>query len=230
MCSIIKTFLTALFLIGALGTGRADQLEPFGIHSVAINNGFPVEIWRRLKPQLDSDAGFITSCGSSQRDECAAAFKLSTIIESARGFKGKAFLGHLNRSINLSIKPGPGKWTSVLNALESGVGDCKAYAVTKYVALLVAGFAQDQIRLVAVHKRLSNEDHLVVAVREDGHWFILDNLHHLILPASEEIDYDPLYVLDDTGVHKNVSLGEVDQSHPTASKGHQARGGLRSAQ
>jgi predicted transglutaminase-like cysteine proteinase len=154
---------------------------------------------------------------------------LLTIVKQARQYQGKAFLGHLNRSINLLIKSGPGNWTSALDALELGVGDCKAYAVVKYVALLVAGIPPDQIRLVAVHKRLANEDHLVVAVHQDDQWLILDNLHHLILRASEEMDYEPLYVFDDTGVRQNVSLGEASDSYPTATKGHQGTA-LRSAQ
>src|SRR5262249_35830892 len=150
--------------------------------------------------------------------------------KQARQYQGKAFLAHLNRSVNLLIKSGAGKWTSALDAVDLGVGDCKAYAVTKYVALLVAGVPPDQIRLVAVHKRLGNEDHLVVAVHQDDQWFILDNLPHLILQASDEVDYEPLYVFDDTGVRQNVSLGELGQSHPTANKAPQVGDSLRSVQ
>jgi hypothetical protein len=80
------------------------------------------------------------------------------------------------------------------------------------------GFRQIQIRLVAVHKRLGDQDHLVVSVHQDDQWLILDNLHHLILQASEETDYEPLYVLDDRGVRQNASLGELSRSNPTASK------------
>jgi predicted transglutaminase-like cysteine proteinase len=229
--NIIQTFLVAVFLVALSDLSHADQIEPFGIATVATNTGRLVEIWSTLKHQLyGSDVGTIRSCGSDQTNECVAASKLLMIIRQARQYQGKAFLGHLNRSINLSIKSGPGKWTSALDALESGVGDCKAYAVTKYVALLVAGILPDQIRLVAVHKRLRNQDHLVVAVHQDGQWLILDNLHHLILQASEEIDYEPLYVLDDTGVRQNVSLGELSQPHPTASKGHRPGAELHSVQ
>jgi len=81
-----------------------------------------------------------------------------------------------------------------------------------------------------VHKRLGNENHLVVAVHQDDQWFILDNLHHLILQASEEVDYEPLYVFDDSGVRQNASLGELNPSHLTASKGHQVGDSLRSVQ
>jgi predicted transglutaminase-like cysteine proteinase len=231
MFNIPRAFLVGVFLIAFLRPSYADQVEPFGIHTVAIKAGSLVARWRVLKQQLySSDIATITSCGSEQSNECAAASKLLTIIKDARQYQGKAFLGHLNRSINLLIKSGPGKWTGALDAVESGVGDCRAYAVTKYVVLLVAGFPPDQIRLVAVHSRLRNEDHLVVSVHQDDQWLILDNLHHLILQASEETEYEPLYVLDDTGVRQNLSLGELSRSHPTASKGHQVGDRLLSVQ
>ena len=223
MSDIIKTFLVVVFLVALSSLSQADQVEPFGIRTVATNTSRLVEIWSALKQQLyGGDVGTIRSCGSDQTNECAAASKLLMIVKQARQYQGKAFLGHLNRSINLLIKSGPGKWTSALDAVELGVGDCKAYAVTKYFALLVAGISPDQIRLVVVHNRRDNQDHLVVAIHQDDQWLILDNLHHLILQASEEIDYEPLYVLDDTGVRQNASLGEFSQPHPAASKGHQA--------
>jgi len=231
MSNIVKAFLIVIFSVAFLSRSHADQIEPFGIGTVAIESGSLVEIWRSLKQQLYSnDLGTITSCGSGQSNQCAAASKVLAIVKQARQYQGKAFLAHLNRSVNLLIKSGPGRWTSALDALEVGVGDCKAYAVTKYVALLVAGVPPDQIRLVAVHKRLGNENHLVVAVHQDDQWFILDNLHHLILQASEEVDYEPLYVFDDSGVRQNASLGELNPSHLTASKGHQVGDSLRSVQ
>jgi hypothetical protein len=139
-----KTFLIAVFLVALLGPSHAEQVEPFGIGAVAANTGSLVEIWRGLKQQLyNSDVRTITSCGSDQTNECATASKLLVIVKEARRYQGKAFLGHLNRSINLLIKSGPGKWTSALDAVKLGVGDCRAYAVTKYVALLVAGIPPD---------------------------------------------------------------------------------------
>jgi len=220
MSKLARTFFAAVFLVGLAGTSRADQIEPFGIQTVATDTGHIADIWHDLKQQVFAgDLRTITSCGSGQSNECAAAAKLSAIVKQARQYQGKAFLGHLNRSINLSIKPGPGRWIGALDALESGVGDCKAYAVTKYVALLAAGMLPDQVRLVIVHNRLGNQSHLVVAVHQDGQWLILDNLHHLILPASDEADYDPLYVLDDHGVRQNASIGELNLPTPTKTRG-----------
>src|SRR3974390_2896650 len=127
MFYIIKTFLIAVFLFALSGLSHADQIEPFGINTVATNTGGLVEIWNTLKQQLyGDDVETIRSCGSNQNNECAAASKLLTIVDQARQYQGKAFLGHLNRSFNLLIKSGPGKWTSALDALESGVGDCRA--------------------------------------------------------------------------------------------------------
>jgi hypothetical protein len=45
--------------------------------------------------------------------------------------RGKALLGHLNISINLMIKPAPGKWTGPLEAITMRHGDCKSYSLAR---------------------------------------------------------------------------------------------------
>src|SRR5438477_8277491 len=93
MCSITKTVLIGVFLVALLGPSRADQVEPFGISAVAANTGSLVEIWRGLKQQLySSDVRTITSCGSDQTNECAAASKLLMIVKELANTREKPFL------------------------------------------------------------------------------------------------------------------------------------------
>ena len=114
--------------------------------------------------------------------------------------EGKAVLGHLNRSINLAIKPVPGHWTDALEPMKLGNGDCKAYSIAKYVGALQAGVPPDHVRGVIVHNKRQHEDHMITAVYEDDQWFILDNLTMLLLRDWETRDYEPLAVLDHRGV------------------------------
>lgn len=46
---------------------------------------------------------------------------------------------------------------------------------------------------------------MIVAVYEDGEWFILDNLTNVLLRDSEKADYEPLAVLDYTGARRYLS-------------------------
>ena len=95
--------------------------------------------------------------------------------------RGKALLGHLNRSINLLIKPSPGDWAGPLEAIKMRNGDCKSYSIAKYAAARLAGIPPDHIRLAIVFNQRHSEDHMVAAVHQDGQWLMLDNLTNLLL-------------------------------------------------
>jgi predicted transglutaminase-like cysteine proteinase len=226
--NIAGAFLAAtVLLVGLQRPTYADQFaEPFGISTMAVDQGPLVEIWNGLRERVfPTDLKAVARCGPDQTDECTAASRLLAVVTQAAQYEGKAFLGHLNRSINLSIRAStvPANWTGALNAIERARGDCKDYAIAKYFALLIAGMSPEQIRLVIVRNRPSHQTHLVVAVHYDDQWLILDNLHHLILRASEERDYEPLFVLDDGGVRRNVSVDEVSQPMPAANRALSAR-------
>jgi Bacterial transglutaminase-like cysteine proteinase BTLCP len=68
-------------------------------------------------------------------------------------------------------------------------GDCKSYSIAKYAAVRVAGISPDHIRLMIVHNKRHNEDHMVAAVYQGEEWLILDNLTNLLLRDSEKRDY-----------------------------------------
>ena len=84
-------------------------------------------------------------------------------------------------------------------------GDCKSYSLAKYAAAQEVGISRDQVRLVIVHQRAHGEDHMVVAVHQDGEWFILDNLTNVLRRDWEKADYEPLAVLDYKGVRRYLS-------------------------
>ena len=46
---------------------------------------------------------------------------------------------------------------------------------------------------------------MVVAVYQNGEWFILDNLTNLLLRDWEKTDYEPLTVMDYAGVRRYLS-------------------------
>jgi predicted transglutaminase-like cysteine proteinase len=83
-----------------------------------------------------------------------------------------------------------------------GAGDCKGYSIAKYFALLQAGVSADNLRLAIVYNQRRSENHMVVAVRQDETWSILDNLTMLILSDFEQKNYLPMFVLDYTGVRR----------------------------
>jgi predicted transglutaminase-like cysteine proteinase len=90
-------------------------------------------------------------------------------------------------------------WSAPIAALNAGAGDCKDYAIIKYVALRETGIIPDDLRFVIVRDVKLRTDHAVVAVRLAEEWLILDNRTLIMANAAETRHYDPLFVLDDWG-------------------------------
>jgi predicted transglutaminase-like cysteine proteinase len=208
--SLIMVVSTALMMLGTAGNGVAAPNErpsdPFGKTTVKEFAYEPLaETWSGLRKQIQLDGLIVSSCIDTETDECVAAKKLMGVVDDARQYQGRAIIGHINRSINLMIKPSDGGWTSALDTLKLGSGDCKDYSIAKYAALLMAGVSPTHIRLIIVHDTARKEHHMVVGVYEDGHWLLMDNLTMLLVKDIDRRGYDPEFVLDETGVRRFVS-------------------------
>jgi predicted transglutaminase-like cysteine proteinase len=196
-----RTTLAAIALvIGMTGCVYARPIDPFGGSAVDVPQGPLVQSWQTVYKELAGDHALLGACVDSTSTECGPSRTLWEIIAEARDQEGLALIGHINRTINLSIVPfEPSEWLTALDAINAE-GDCKAYSTAKYFALREAGIAADRVRLVIVHQRDHVEDHMVVAVYQDDRWLILDNLTLTLVQDTDASEYTPLFVLDDRGV------------------------------
>jgi predicted transglutaminase-like cysteine proteinase len=91
-------------------------------------------------------------------------------------------------------------WMAPLAAMASP-GDCKSYAVVKYAALGDAGIAAADRRLVMIWDRAHpRENHLIVVVRVELQWLILDDQTLTLVESTSKPTYEPLHTFDETGV------------------------------
>ena len=133
--------------------------------------------------------------------DCAAAATLLDIVTEAKRYQGKAQIAHINRAVNLLIRPTPGGWVGALEVLTFADGDCKDYSIAKFFALHEAGVPPERVRLVIVRNHKRSEDHMVVAVYDEDAWFILDSATMILATDTEDAaHYTPLFVLDKAGV------------------------------
>ena len=201
----------ALLLSGL--AAQADIREPFGIPTVVAPNGPLWVTWRDLQAKIQSDQAIIARC-RAEPDACPspAARKFIAIVKEGDNHDGLARVGRINRAANFSIRPISATasddvntaWTSPLEALAAGTGDCKQYAVLKYAALSDAGFALDDLRLVIVAVRSQRASHVVVVVRHAGRWFNADNRFLALVESHELSDYSPRFEFDHRGVRQFV--------------------------
>ncbi len=179
--------------------------EPFGLG--LTHNGALAIRWQSLQPVIRVEARVLALCRSHPQFCPPEAARFLAIIDAARARNGRARIGEINRAVNLAIRPArdlaqfgvPDVWTTPLMTFARGAGDCEDYAIAKYVALLEAGMAAEDVRLVIMHDRATGEDHAVVAARLDGQWLILDNRTMVLLADWQLHHITPLFAFGNAG-------------------------------
>jgi predicted transglutaminase-like cysteine proteinase len=207
---------------------QEPTVEPFGIATFEVAEGPLVAKWRNVRSEMQADMEIIARCrlGIEACPSPAAAEFLS-IVERARARDGLARAGEVNRSINLDVRPADDMaqyglddfWSSPLTTLTAHAGDCEDYAIAKFMALSEAGITSQDLRLVILRNRLSQEDHAVVAVRVENRWRVLDNRGFLMLDDSQYTHFQPVFLIDEDGIRSYAT----PQSQATAANAEAIR-------
>ena len=186
----------------------AESSEPFGLSTFRAPNGLLWAKWRGVEAQIHRDIEVLRAC-RDDHDQCPAeARRYLAVIESARAHEGRRRLDEINRAINMSVRYTsdlaqhglPDVWSSPLATFASGRGDCEDYAIAKYVALLETGVSGRDMRILLGNDTSVREAHAVLAVRQGGHWLVLDNRRSVILEDGESRHLVPLFAIDREGV------------------------------
>ncbi len=180
----------------------AHAVEPFGAATTPSQSAGLITLWLDLQTELAKDEVEIAHCRIDANCGSAAAQRFIEIIDEARRYSGRTMVGHLNRGINGAIQSTRAivPWLPPLAAL-SQPGDCKSYAIVKYLALGELGIAASDRRLVLLRgASRPNERHLVVLVRDNDSWIILDNQTLTLVDSVAARQYEPLNEFDANGV------------------------------
>jgi predicted transglutaminase-like cysteine proteinase len=192
--------------------------EPFRLAAIPWFGGDIFEKWNGVEADIRSDMDILARCRETMTDCPAAAQKFLAIIAAGRAQTGRARIGAINRAINLAVQPMSDlkqwgvaeRWSAPLETLTTGRGDCEDYAIAKYVALVAAGVAPDDVKLVVVRDLAVNDGHVVTAVHVDGSWIVLDNRWLTLVEADKLRRMSPQFVIDHTGVRAYVRLPSRD--------------------
>jgi predicted transglutaminase-like cysteine proteinase len=191
-----------------LASPRPVAAEPFGLKAVPVTNGALLAKWSGVAADIRAESDVLAHCGDHSRPCPPAAQKFLAVIAEGRAHDGRARIGIVNRDINMAIRATsdlaqwgvPDRWSAPLATLTTGRGDCEDYAIAKYVALLAAGIAEDDLRLAIVHDLAIDEDHAVLMVRFEASWLVLDNRWLTLVEDSDMRRVVPLFVLAHDGV------------------------------
>jgi predicted transglutaminase-like cysteine proteinase len=190
------------------GLPRIDAAFRFDI--LPVTGGDVFVKWNGVKADMRAESEIFARCRANI-DTCPdGAKKFLGIVDQGRGLTGRARIGVINRAVNLAIEPVsdmvqwgvPDRWSAPLETFTTGKGDCEDYAIAKYVALIEAGIAEDDVRLMIVRNTAANEDHAVTAVRLDGAWIILDNRWLKLVADQAMAQAVPLFALGNDDVRQ----------------------------
>jgi predicted transglutaminase-like cysteine proteinase len=185
--------------------------EPFGVPTSVVGDGSLFDKWQDVKRAIVAEMAVLQQCRAGIAP-CAspAALQFLAIVDHARMQDGLARAGDINRAVNLMVRPvddivqyhAEDVWSSPLQTLTSGAGDCEDYAIAKFVALGEAGVAPEDRRLVILRHRFLQEDHAVVAVRVASGWRLLDNHGFVMRDEAQYAAFRPLFVIDDSSIRR----------------------------
>jgi predicted transglutaminase-like cysteine proteinase len=202
------------FAVCAATELRSQSSEPFGlIKIVAPEDGEIVVEWHKLVTNIAAARGELHRC-QAQPDRCDDAERgFVALVKEAAGLQGRARIELVNQRINGEIHYTSDEkqwgtddvWSLPIDpnrkgSLETGEGDCEDYALAKYMALHQSGVPETDLRMVLVHDAVVDQDHAVLAIRDDGKWLILDNRWNQPKEDKELTSFRPLFIVETSGV------------------------------
>lgn len=195
--------------------------EPFALRRADPEGLLYTPQWAVIEEQIAADRVALATCRAAPARCPEPARRLSAIVEAGRSFTGRRRLGEVNRAINLAVAYTSDRrqygrdnvWASPLATFASGKGDCKDYAIAKYLALLESGVPESDLRVVVVRQAKASEPlHAVLTVREGGEWLVLDNRRMALLSTAEVRDYRALVAFRDTRLDLRPTLAASDEA------------------
>lgn len=190
------------------GLAPETSNEPFGLFTFRAPEGLLWSKWRGVESRMGLEASVIDDC-RADNDRCApAARKFVALARLAGAADMRTRVDIINRDVNQAIRyvsdfqqhGVADRWSSPLETLSAGVGDCEDYAIVKFALLQATGVAEADIKLMLVRDMAVRQDHAVLAVRIDGRWLVLDNRFSRPAETAELPHFMPLFAIDRSGV------------------------------
>lgn len=197
----------------------------FQLPAMSVSNALK-PAWRA---QFDTNRQFIIETYGSNRDFIVRKWQdmLVNIEDQSDHIKiqtvNNFFYNHIAYKTDLEVHGVEDFWTTPLETMGQGVGDCEDYVIAKYISLKLAGVETNKLRLVYVLARIGgprssvSQAHMVLGYFEtpSAEPLILDSLVRSILPASEREDLTPIFSFNSEGLWAGAT-GTRSSSSPTS--------------
>jgi predicted transglutaminase-like cysteine proteinase len=182
--------------------------EPFGLFTFRAPEGLLWQKWRGVEAKMSAEASQIEACRSDDQHCGRAARKFVAMTAAASNGDVRSQVEAVNRAVNQAIRyvsdyeqhGVADLWSSPLETLASGAGDCEDYAIAKFAMLQAAGIPEKDLKLLLVRDLAVRQDHAVLTVRIDGRWLVLDNRRMALIETGDLPEFMPLFAINHDGV------------------------------
>ena len=182
--------------------------EPFGLFTFRAPEGLLWAKWRGVEARMGAETKSIEDCKSGMSSCPTGAREFIALAEAASVSDPRTRAETVNRDINQAVRyvgdyqqhGVADLWSSPLETLAAGTGDCEDYAIAKFALLRAAGVAEADLKLLLVRDTAVRQDHAVLGVRIDGRWLVLDNRFSRLTETRDLPHFMPLFAIDRQGV------------------------------
>ena len=182
--------------------------EPFGLFTFRAPEGLLWTKWRGVEARMRVELKAIANCDADGEHCPAGSRKFLSLVNGAVDLNGRSRVEAINRALNGAVRYTSDyqqhgiadSWSSPLETLAAGVGDCEDYAIAKYAMLSSAGIPDSDLKILLVRDKAVRQDHAVLAARIDGRWLVLDNRYSVLSEAQDLPHFTPLFAIDQQGV------------------------------
>jgi predicted transglutaminase-like cysteine proteinase len=207
---------------GSAAVIAVSAAEPFGLAAFRAPESTIWTHWRAVRDGMASEAAAIEHCRAAA-DACTPAGRnfLDIVNAVAQRPIGQR-LQAVNEAINTAVRYASDldrhgtidHWSTALETLAAGEGDCEDYAIAKYAVLQAAGFPEDGLRILLVRDRAVGLDHAMLAARAGDRWHFLDNRWDTVLDESGAARFEPLFGLsgDQVGLFATPYVRQMTQT------------------
>lgn len=182
----------------------------FGHAEIRLAHSASVAAWRAmLARHADQEANDYGSCPARLRMLAAScgARRWNELIAARFPAGGRDLLAAVNERINrepsmpdAALWREQDHWATPREFLALG-GDCEDFAIAKFLLLRRTGWPEASLRLAVVRRGRGGDFHAVVAARDGGHVYVLDNLCAEPRLDIDCPDYRPLYAVCEAGLY-----------------------------
>jgi predicted transglutaminase-like cysteine proteinase len=169
--------------------------------------------WSRVLKKMAKQKAELAAC-SNGAATCppGAAKAWGQIIKEAKGLSKKKQLVAVNKYFNRwpykldqAVYKVSDYWATPFEFLKLS-GDCEDYAIAKFYALKQLGWANDDLRIVALVDRIRGVAHAVLAVNLGEKTLILDNVSNIVTSHLLYKHYIPHYSVNETTKWSHIKV------------------------